>query len=138
MTAAEIKTEETKLQQALAQLQQQFPNWILSYEFNDSISNPVDVIKDVINEIKSKFPNYKFTINKDSYSCLLILNITPVDKSETFAYFGGNDCGYIVDNNMYRTIHNEFANHSDLTLLDIRVFAYVENSRTMQLEFKQY
>ena len=138
MTFATIKTDEMNLRNELSKLAAKFPNWNLSYEFNASISNPVDVIKNVINEIKIKFPNYKFSICKDSYNSLLILNIKPVDKDETFAYYGGSSCGYIVDNDMYRTIHNEFKNHSDLTLFDIRVFDFIENSKTMQLEFKKY
>ena len=95
------------------------------------------VIKNVIKEMKVKFPNYKFIIKKDSYNSLLILDIKSLDKDEEFAYYGGNDCGYVVCNDMYRTITNEFKNHSDIRLFDIRVFEYIENSKTMQLEFKK-
>ena len=69
---------------------------------------------------------------------MLILNIKPVDKDEDFAYYGGSNCGYIVCNDMYRTIINEFENHADIGLFDIRVFDFIENSKTMQLEFKKY
>jgi hypothetical protein len=138
MTSVQIKKQETLIQQELALLQQKFPNWIFGYELDEAATDLVDVIKSVIKEIKIKFPNYKFSICKESYNSLLILKIRPVDKDEEFAYYGGNDCGYIVFNDMYRTITNEFKNHSDITLFDIRVFEYIDNSRTMELEFKKY
>ena len=137
MTSVMIKTEEQSLRQELSKLAAKFPNWSLFYEFNSSVTDYVEVIKNVIKEMKVKFPNYKFIIKKDSYNSLLILDIKPVDKTEEFAYYGGSSCGYIVCNDMYRTITNEFKNHSDITLFDIRVFEYIENSKTMQLEFKK-
>lgn len=94
------------------------------------------VIKNVIKEMKTKYPKYKFSIKKESYSCLLILDIKPIDKDETFAYYGGNSCGYVVDNRMYWTLYNEFKNNSDLQTLGIRVFDFIVNSKTMELEFK--
>jgi hypothetical protein len=138
MTSAQIKKQETLIQQELALLQQKFPNWNFGYELDEAVTDLVDVIKSVIKEIKIKFPNYKFSICKESYNSLLILRLRPVDKDEEFAYYGGNDCGYVVCNNMYRTITNEFKNHSDLKLFDIRVFEYIINSKTMELEFKKY
>lgn len=138
MTSTIIKTQETELINELKELSQKFPNWKLFYEFNDSITNPVEVVKSVIKEMKTKFPNYKFSISRNSYNSLLILNIKPVDKDETFSYFGGSSCGYIVCNNMYRTIINEFKNNNDIKLFDIRVFDYCINSKTLQLEFKKY
>ena len=138
MNSKDVKREEALIEQELAKLAAKFPNWSFGYELNETVTNAVDVVKDVIKEIKLKYPNYKFSICKNSYNSLLLLNITPVDKTEEFAYFGGNSVGYIVSNDMYRTITNEFKNHSDIRLLDIRVFEYIENSRTMQLEFKQY
>ena len=138
MTSAQIKQQETLIQQELAILQQKFPNWNFGYELDEAVTDLIDVVKAVIKEMKVKFPNYKFSICKDSYNSLLILNIKPVDKEEEFAYYGGNNCGYIVCNDMYRTITNEFKNHSDIMLFDIRVFEYIENSKTMQLEFKKY
>ena len=138
MTSVMIKTEEQSLRQELSKLAAKFPNWKFFYEFNDSVSDPVDAIKSVIKEMKIKYPNYHFSICQNSYNSLLILNIRSVDRTEEFAYFGGNDCGFIVCNDMYRILANEFKNNSDLSLLNIRVFNYIENSRTMQLEFKQY
>ena len=93
--------------------------------------------KELLN-LKSKFSNYKFSICRDSCSSLVILKIKPIDKTEEFAYYGGDSCGYIVCNDNYRIITNEFKNNSDLKLFDIRVFEYIDNSRTMELEFKQF
>ena len=138
MTSVMIKTEEMSLRNELSKLAAKFPNWNLSYEFNNSVTDYVEVVKNVIKEMKVKFPTYKFIIKKDSYNSLLILDIKSLDKDEEFAYYGGSSCGYIVCNNMYRTIPNEFKNHSDIKLFDIRVFEYIENSKTMQLEFKKY
>ena len=94
------------------------------------------IIKSVVKDVKVKYPNYKFTIKKESYSCLLILDIKPVDKTETFAYYGGDSCGYVVNNRMYKTLYNEFKNNSDLQSLEVRVMDFVVNSKTMELEFK--
>lgn len=138
MTSTMIKTEEMSLRNELSKLAAKFPNWNLSYEFNNSVTDYVEVIKNVIKEMKVKFPTYKFIIKKDSYNSLLILNIKSLNKDEEFAYYGGSSCGYVVDNRMYWTLYNEFKNHSDLTLFDIRVFDFIENSKTMQLEFKKY
>ena len=137
MTAATIKKQELELNNELAKLAAKFPSWNLSYEFNDNITDLVAVVKSAIKELKAKFPNYKFSICRNSCSCLLILNIKPVDKDEEFAYYGGDSCGYIVCNDMYRTIANEFKNHADISLFGIRVFEYIENAKTMQLEFKE-
>jgi hypothetical protein len=138
MTSTMIKKQETSLQQELSNLKSKFPDWNFYYELDTTASDSVSVVKEVIKQVKAKFPNYKFSICRDSYSCLVILRIKPVDKTEEFAYYGGDSCGYIVCNNMYRTITNEFKNNSDLKLFDIRVFEYIENSKTMELEFKQF
>jgi hypothetical protein len=135
MTANEVKAQELALNQELALIQKKFPNWNLFYEFNDSISDPAETVKAVVKEMKLKYPDYKFSICKNSYGCLLLLNIKSVDKSEDFAYYGGNSCGYIVCNDMYKTLSNEFKNHADITLFGIRVETYIENSKTMQLAF---
>ena len=138
MTVTAIKKQEIELNNELAKLAAKFPSWNLFYELNDSVTDLTSVIKSAIKEMKLKFPNYKFSICRNSYSSLLLLNIKPVDKDEEFAYYGGSNCGYIVCNDMYRTIINEFKNHADISLFDIRVFDYIENAKTMQLEFKKY
>lgn len=138
MTSTMIKKQETLLQQELLKLKSKFPSWELYYELTEKVTDSVSVVKEVIKQIKSKFPNYKFSICRDSCNSLVILKIKPVDKTEDFAYYGGDSCGYIVCNNMYRTIVDEFKNNSDLKLFDIRVFEYIENSKTMELEFKQF
>jgi hypothetical protein len=138
MTSVEIKNEEMLLRRELSNLQKKFPNWKLFYELNTSVTDLVEVIKSVIKEVKVKFPNYKFSICRNSYDCLLILKIKPVDKDEDFAYYGGSDYGYVVCNDMYRTITNEFKDHSIINLFDIRVFEYVDNATTMELAFKTY
>lgn len=137
MTATTIKKQEIELNNELAKLAAKFPSWNLFYEFNDKVTDLTSTIKSVIKEMKLKFPNYKFSICKNSYSSLLILNIKPVDKDEEFAYYGGDSCGYIVCNDMYNTITNEFKTHDDIRLFGIRVFSYIENAKTMQLEFKE-
>ena len=138
MTSTQIKRQETSLQQELSNLKSKFPDWNFYYELDTVVSDAASVVKEVIKQVKAKFPNYKFSICRDSCGSLVILRIKPVDKTEDFAYYGGDCCGYIVCNNMHRTIVNEFKNNSDLNLLDIRVFDYIENSRTMELEFKQF
>lgn len=93
------------------------------------------VIKTVIKEMKVKYPNYKFVVKRNSYTCLLILDIKPVDKTEEFAYYGGDGCGYIVCNEMYRQISNDFKSHPDIVNNSIGVFNFIVNSKTMELEF---
>ena len=136
MTVATIKKQEIELNNELAKLAAKFPSWNLSYKFNDSASDLVTTIKSVVNEMKLNFPEYKFSICRNSYSCLLILKIKPVDKDEEFAYYGGNSCGYIVCNNMYKVIADEFRNNDDIKLFGVRVLEYIENARTMLIEFK--
>ena len=138
MTSTMIKKQETSLQKELLNLKSKFPDWNFYYELETTPSDTVSVVKEVIKQVKSKFPNYKFSICRDSCSCLVILKIKPVDKTEEFAYYGGDSCGYIVCNDNYRIITNEFKNNSDLKLFDIRVFEYIDNSKTMELEFKQF
>ncbi len=138
MTSTKIKKQETSLQQELSNLKSKFPDWNFYYELDTTVSDSVSVVKEVIKQVKSKFPNYKFSICRDSYNSLVILKIKPVDKTEEFAYYSGDKYGYIVNNDKYRTITNEFKNNSDLKLFDIRVFEYIENSKTMELEFKQF
>jgi acyl-CoA synthetase (AMP-forming)/AMP-acid ligase II len=138
MTSTQIKRQETLLQQEFLNLKSKFPDWNFYYELDTVVSDAASVVKEVIKQVKAKFPNYKFSICRDSCSCLVILRIKPIDKTEEFAYYGGDCCGYIVSNDNYRLITNEFKNNSDLNLLDIRVFEYIENSKTMELEFKQF
>lgn len=137
MTATTIKKQEIELNNELAKLAAKFPSWNLFYEFNDSVTDLTEVVKTTVKEMKLKFPSYKFSICRNSYNSLLILNIKPIDKEEEFAYYGGDSCGYIVCNNMYKTITDEFKAHADISLFGIRVFNYIENARTMQLEFKE-
>ena len=94
------------------------------------------VIKTVIKEMKLKYPNYKFIVKRNSYNSLLILDIKPVDKTEEYAYYGGDDCGYVVCNKVYRQIYNDFRSHSDIDNNSIRVFDFIADSKTMELEFK--
>jgi hypothetical protein len=94
------------------------------------------VIKTVIKEMKLKYPNYKFVVKRNSYNSLLILDIKPVDKTEEFAYYGGDDCGYVVCNTVYRQIYNDFRTHSDIVNNSIRVLDFIADSKTMELEFK--
>jgi hypothetical protein len=94
------------------------------------------VIKNVIKEMKRKYPNYKFRIQRNSYNCLLILDIKPIDKTEEFAYYSGDDCGYIVCNKVYRQIYNDFRTHFDIVNNSIRVVDFIVDSKTMELEFK--
>lgn len=138
MTSTMIKKQETSLQKELLNLKSKFPDWNFYYELETTPSDTVSVVKEVIKQVKSKFSNYKFSICRDSCSSLVILKIKPIDKTEEFAYYGGDSCGYIVCNDNYRIITNEFKNNSDLKLFDIRVFEYIDNSRTMELEFKQF
>ena len=138
MTSTKIKKQETLLNQELLKLKSKFPDWNFYYELNATASDAVSLVKDVIKQVKSKFSNYKFSICRDSCGSLVILKIKPVDKTEDFAYYSGDNCGYIVCNDMYRKIINEFKNNSDLKLFDIRVFEYIENSKTMELEFKLF
>lgn len=94
------------------------------------------VIKNVIKEMKVKYPNYKFIVKRNSYNSLLILDIKPIDKTEEFAYYGGDDYGYIVCNKVYRQIYNDFRTHSDIVNNFIRVLDFIADSKIMELEFK--
>ena len=138
MTVAAIRKQETALALELNKLQAQFPNFTLSYELDTAVTDTVSVVKEAINQVKSKFPNYKFSICRNSYDSLLIVNIKSVDKNQEFAYYGGDSCGYIVCNNDYSLITNEFKNNQELNFYKVRTFDYIENAKTMQLEFKQY
>jgi hypothetical protein len=138
MTTTKIKEQDTALNKELLKLKSKFPDWNFYYELDTTPTDSVSIVKEVIKQVKAKFSNYKFSICRDSCSSLVILKIKPVDKTEEFAYYGGDSCGYIVDNDNYRIITNEFKNNSDLKLFDIRVFEYIENSKTMELEFKQF
>ena len=137
MTATTIKKQEIELNNELAKLAAKFPSWKLFYEFDDTVTDLVEVVKSAIKEIKAKYPEYKFSICRNSYDNLLIMNIRSVDKEDEFAYYGGDSCGYIVCDSMYRTFINEFKNHDDIKLFGIRVFDYIENAKTMQLVFKE-
>lgn len=138
MTSKTVKKEETLIQQELANLKAKFPNWDFGYELNETITDLVSVIKEAIKEVKIKFPNYKFSVCKNSYGYLLLLNIKPIDKDETFAYYGGMNSGYIVDNGDYYHITNEFVHNSNIDLYKISVHNFIENSKTMQIAFKKY
>jgi hypothetical protein len=85
--------------------------------------------------VASTFPNYKFSFCRKTYGRDAIIKIKPVNKAETFAYYGGDDCGYIVDNSSYYSIANKF--QSEFAKQNIRVNEFIENSKTMLLEFKQ-
>ena len=65
-------------------------------------------MKQLVKTISTNFPNYKFSICRNASFCDLIVKIKPVNKTETFAYYGGDDVGYIVDNNNYYSITNKF------------------------------
>lgn len=92
-------------------------------------------IKTLVKTISTNFSNYKFSICRNACFCDLIVKIKPVNKTETFAYYGGDDVGYIVDNNNYYSIANKF--QSEFRPKNIRVMEFIENSKTMMLEFKQ-
>jgi hypothetical protein len=92
-------------------------------------------LKALVKTVSTNFPNYKFSICRNSYSCDLIVKIKPVDKTETFAYYGGDSIGYVVDNENYYSIGNKF--QSEFRPNNVRVMGFIENSKTMLLEFKQ-
>jgi hypothetical protein len=92
-------------------------------------------LKALVKTVSTNFPNYKFSICRNSYSCDLIVKIKPVDKTETFAYYGNESVGYVVDNENYYSIANKF--QFEFRPKNIRVLEFIENSKTMLLEFKQ-
>jgi hypothetical protein len=92
-------------------------------------------MKQLVKTLSTNFPNYKFSICRNACFCDLIVKIKPVNKAETFAYYGGDDCGYIVDNSSYYSIANKF--QSEFAKQNIRVMEFIENPKTMLLEFKQ-
>jgi hypothetical protein len=136
MTSTSIKNEEAMLRQALDAVQKQFPNWTISYELNTTATDLTEVIKHVIKEVAAKFTGYKFSVSKNSYpNTLVLLTIIPADKSETFAYYEDDDTGYVISNDDYYAILDEFENHADIMLLDISVEGFIERERKMQVEF---
>ena len=92
-------------------------------------------MKKLVKTLSSNFPNYKFSICRNACFCDLMVKIKPVNKTETFAYYGGDDYGYIVDNRSYYSIANKF--QTEFAKQNIRVDEFIEDSKTMLLEFKQ-
>lgn len=92
-------------------------------------------LKNQLKSVASNFPNYKFSFCRETYSLDAIVKIKPVDKAETFAYYGGESIGYVVDNENYYLIGNKF--QSEFEPKNVRVMGFIENSKTMLLEFKQ-
>ena len=92
-------------------------------------------MKKLVKTLSAKFPTYKFTICRHACFCDLMVKIKPVNKEETFAYYGGDDCGYIVDNRSYYSIADKF--QTEFAKQNIRVNEFIENSKTMLLEFTQ-
>ena len=135
MTYKTAKREEVLIQQELANLKAKFPCWDFGYELNHTLTAVVNVIKEVIKKVKVQFPKYKFSISKNPSGCMVVLNITPIDKLETFAYYGGDSSGFIVDNRDYYNITNTFVNNSDISWCKIGVNNFITNARTMTLEF---
>jgi hypothetical protein len=130
-----ILKEKNLIESELAELKSKFPNWNFSFDFLGSIPNAVSVIKDLVKEAKTKFPDIKFSICRENYSCLLILK---VKFNKEIAYYGGDNIGYIIyERELYNEVYNFFNENEYLDLINVRVINYVENKKEMLIEFKQ-
>ncbi len=85
--------------------------------------------------IASNFPNYKFSFCRKTYGLDAIVKIKPLDKTESFAYYGGDSVGYVVDTKNYYSIANTF--QSELKPQNIKVNEFIESSKLMFLEILQ-
>lgn len=62
----------------------------------------MDAIKNVINELTTAYPKYKFTKARNTYSATAIINIKVLPGNEDLAYYGGDSCGYcVLDHTFY-------------------------------------
>jgi hypothetical protein len=93
-------------------------------------------LKTLVKAVSANFPAYKFSICRNSYNRDLIVKIKPIDKTETFAYYGNESVGYVVDNTNYHLIAIKFK--AEFRPKNIRVMEFIENSKTMSLEFTQF
>lgn len=131
-----ILKEKNLIESELAVLKSKFPTWNFSFDFLGSIPDAVSVIKDLVKEAKTKFPDIKFSICRENYSCLLILK---VKFNKEIAYYGGDNTGYIVcEHKLYNEVYNFFSENEYLDLINVKAIDFLENKKEMLIEFKQY
>ncbi len=131
-----ILKEKNLIEKELAVLKSKFPTWNFSFDFLGSIPDAVSVIKDLVKEAKTKFPDIKFSICRENYSCLLILK---VKFNKEIAYYHSNNTGYIVcERKLYNEVYNFFSENEYLDLINVKAIDFLENKKEMLIEFKQY
>ncbi len=132
-----------------------------------TIINEKNLIEKELTVLKSKFPNWNFSIDfsgsisdpvsviKDLITEAKIkfpnikfsicresyerLLILKVKFNQEIAYYHNDTIGYVIyDHKLYKEIYNFFNENEYLNLINIKVFDYLENKKEMLLEFNQY
>lgn len=132
-----------------------------------TIINEKNLIEKELTVLKSKFPNWNFSIDfsgsiSDPVSVIkdLIkeakikfpnikfsicresynrLLILKVKFNQEIAYYHNDTIGYVIyDHKLYKEVYNFFNENEYLNLINIKVFDYLENKKEMLLEFNQY
>lgn len=122
-----IDKTESMIQQELNKLTQMYPN----YEFTATLKpvNPKKEVRKVVAELKSMYPEFKFSLANNTYSCLDIINVS---SKEDISYYGGDSCGFIGlknYNDLYETIKNKLGRI-------VRVNDFIEGTKKCYFEIR--
>jgi hypothetical protein len=62
-------------------------------------------IRTIINELNTKFPNFKFSQSHETDKPLTIIKVKSKPGTDDIAYYGGDSCGYVVTNSEFKQIY---------------------------------
>lgn len=62
-------------------------------------------IRTIINELNTKFPNFKFSQSYKTGKATAIIKIQAKVGTDNIAYYGGDSCGYVVTNSEFKQIY---------------------------------
>ena len=82
-------------------------------------------IKTIINELNTKFSDFKFSQIHETYKAVAVIKIQAKPGAEDIAYYGGDDYGYIVTNPEFKQIYS----YIESLIPNYRVLDFVDGIR---------
>ena len=89
-----------------------------------------NTIQQLIKELNTQYPNFKFTRANTTYQAEAIINVKCKAGTEDLAYYGGDSCGYCVLGSDFGKIEK----HIKAALPEYRIMDFIDGNRKGHFE----
>lgn len=125
----------TRIEYELNRLNSLYPGYEFTATFKKDLSilDPKAIVKQLVSELKLNFDKYKFSLARNTYGSLAIIQLTCKPESYDIAWYQNDDVGYIADMDFY-AIEKFIKSFEDFADAAMTVHSYVEGRRKCSFE----